>query len=56
MEPQVLAVAENGLKVTSFFRGVTSVGKALVNNECDFKGVDLGEMKEGGKDQLSVMC
>ena len=50
-----MAVAENGLKVTSFFRCGTSVGKALVNNECDFKGVDLGEMMEGGKDQLSVM-
>ena len=56
MEPQVLAVAENGLKVTFFFRGGTSVGKALVNNECDFKEVDLGEMNEGGNDQLSVMC
>ena len=56
MEPQVLAVAENGLKIAFFFRGGTSVGKALVNNECDFKGMNLGEMKKGGNDQLSVMC
>ena len=56
MEPQVLTVAENGVKIASFFRGGNSVGKALLNNECDFKEVDLGEMKEGGYDQLSVMC
>ena len=37
-----MAVAENGLKVTFFFRGGASVGKALVNNECDLKGGRFG--------------
>ena len=42
LQRSALAVAESGLKVTSFFRGGTSVGKALVNNECD--------LKEGGNE------